>query len=151
MEITVEWLSLDGKTLIRKWEGKWEFNGIWCAWIFITFRSYLLIYLRRGNIPASDAEDSNQTGNKMCGKSKKQRKVKIRTALHMQHEFMTCELAHKYRMSDQRSIPGRDGIFFRHRVQTDSGAHPASYTVGIGGSFSRVKAAGAWSWPLISV
>jgi hypothetical protein len=32
-----------------------------------------------------------------------------------------------------------------HRVQTGSGAHPASYTIGTGGSFPGDKAAGAWS------
>jgi hypothetical protein len=37
-----------------------------------------------------------------------------------------------------------------HVVQTGSGAHPASYPMGTGGSLSEVKAAGAWSWPLIS-
>jgi len=35
-----------------------------------------------------------------------------------------------------------------HRVQTGSGAHPASYPMGTGGSFSEGKAAGTWSWPL---
>jgi hypothetical protein len=32
---------------------------------------------------------------------------------------------------------------FLHVVQTGSGAHPASYTMGTGGSFSGGKAAGA--------
>jgi len=32
-----------------------------------------------------------------------------------------------------------------------SGAHPASYPVGIGCSFPGDIAAGAWSWPLSSV
>jgi hypothetical protein len=43
-------------------------------------------------------------------------------------------------------IPGRgsEGDFFlRHRVQTGSGAHPASYPVGTGGSFLEGKAVGA--------
>jgi hypothetical protein len=35
------------------------------------------------------------------------------------------------------------GNFFLHRVQTDSGTHPASYPVSTGGSFPGVKAAGA--------
>jgi hypothetical protein len=38
-----------------------------------------------------------------------------------------------------------------HRVQKDSEAHPASYSMGTGGSFSGGKAAGAWSWPLTSI
>jgi hypothetical protein len=38
-----------------------------------------------------------------------------------------------------------------HRVQTDSGAHPASYQMGAGGSFPGSKEAGAWSWPLTSI
>jgi len=35
-----------------------------------------------------------------------------------------------------------------HRVQTGSGVHPVSYTMTTRASFSGVKAAGAWSWPL---
>jgi hypothetical protein len=35
-----------------------------------------------------------------------------------------------------------------HRVQTGSGAHPASYVMGTGGSFPDDKEAVAWSWPL---
>jgi len=38
------------------------------------------------------------------------------------------------------------GCFFR--VQTGSGAHPASYATGTGGPFPPVKAAGRWTWPL---
>jgi hypothetical protein len=36
-------------------------------------------------------------------------------------------------MDNRASIPGRvnDGISFCHRVQTGSGAHPASYPMGI--------------------
>jgi len=32
-----------------------------------------------------------------------------------------------------------------------SGAHPASYPMGIRGSFPGDKAAGAWNWPLTSI
>jgi len=38
-----------------------------------------------------------------------------------------------------------------NRVQNGSGAHPASYPMGTGGSFLGGKAAGAWSWPLASI
>jgi len=34
---------------------------------------------------------------------------------------------------------------------TGSGAHPASYPMGTGGSFLGGKAAGSWSWPLTSI
>jgi hypothetical protein len=45
-------------------------------------------------------------------------------------------------------IPAGAGNFFLlHRVQTGSGAHPASYPMGTGGSLSEGKAAGAWNWP----
>jgi hypothetical protein len=38
------------------------------------------------------------------------------------------------------SIPGRGKEFFLfHSVQTSSGAHPASYPMGTGGSFPGVK------------
>jgi hypothetical protein len=43
-------------------------------------------------------------------------------------------------MDDCRSIPGRGGNFSLHCwVQTGSGAHPASYPLGIRGSFLGVK------------
>jgi hypothetical protein len=50
-------------------------------------------------------------------------------------------------------LPGRvTGKFSLHRcVQTGSGANPASSPMGIGGSFTGVKAAGPWSWPLTSI
>jgi hypothetical protein len=40
---------------------------------------------------------------------------------------------------------------FHSRVQTFSGAYPASYPTGVRGSFPVGKAAGAWSWPLTSI
>jgi hypothetical protein len=46
---------------------------------------------------------------------------------------------------------GAGNFSLRHCVQTGSGAHPASYPMRIRGSFSVGKAAGAWSWPLISI
>jgi len=49
-------------------------------------------------------------------------------------------------------FPAAAGNFsFHHRVQNGSGAYPASYLMGIGGSFPGGKAAGAWSWPLTSI
>jgi len=48
-------------------------------------------------------------------------------------------------------FPGCAGnVPLRHHVDTGSGAHPASYTMGTGGSLARGKAAEAWSWPLTS-
>jgi hypothetical protein len=40
---------------------------------------------------------------------------------------------------------------FHYRVQTGSGAHPASYLMSIGGSFPGGKADEAWNWPLTSI
>jgi len=49
-------------------------------------------------------------------------------------------------------FPARIGNFsLRHRVQTGSGAHPASYITGTGCSFPEGTAAKAWSWPLTSI
>jgi len=45
--------------------------------------------------------------------------------------------------------PARDGHFsLQHRVQTDSGAHPASYPMGNTGAFPGGKAAVVLSWQL---
>jgi hypothetical protein len=53
------------------------------------------------------------------------------------------------RSDDSGSIPGGgEEFFFRHHVQTGSGAHPASYPMGTGGSFPGDKAAGAKGSPL---
>jgi hypothetical protein len=41
-----------------------------------------------------------------------------------------------------------ENFSFHHRIQTGSGAHPASYPVDNRGSFPGAKAAGSWSWPL---
>jgi len=40
---------------------------------------------------------------------------------------------------------------FRQRVQTGSGAHPASYPAGTWGTYTEGKAAGVWSWQLTSI
>jgi len=40
-------------------------------------------------------------------------------------------------------FPAGKGNSFRHRVQTVSGAHPASYPMGAGGSFPGVKRPGS--------
>jgi len=34
-----------------------------------------------------------------------------------------------------------------NRIQTETGAQPASYPMGTGGSYPGDKAAGTWSWP----
>jgi len=48
-------------------------------------------------------------------------------------------------LDDRGSFPGRERniyIYLRHRVQAGSGAHPASYPVDTGGTFSGVKRPG---------
>jgi hypothetical protein len=52
--------------------------------------------------------------------------------------------------------PGIDSLWARdfslvQSLRTDSGAQPASYPMGTGGSFPGGKAAGACSWPLTSI
>jgi len=39
-------------------------------------------------------------------------------------------------------------FFLRQRIQTGSGAHPASYSMGTGGSYPWGKTAGERYWPL---
>jgi len=59
-----------------------------------------------------------------------------------------------YGLDDRGSVLCRsnDGNFsLCHCVQTDSGAHPASYLVDTGGCYPRGKAASAWNWPLTSI
>jgi hypothetical protein len=52
------------------------------------------------------------------------------------------------RDSRVRFRAGAGNFSLHHRVQTGSGAHPASYPMGTWGSFLGGKATGAWSWPL---
>jgi hypothetical protein len=47
-------------------------------------------------------------------------------------------------------VPVRSRISLLHVVQTGSGTHPASYSMGTRGSFPGGKSAAAWNWPLIS-
>jgi hypothetical protein len=46
---------------------------------------------------------------------------------------------------------GAENFSLSHRVQDDSGAHPASYPMSTRGSFPGGKAAGSWSGPLTSI
>jgi len=45
---------------------------------------------------------------------------------------------------------GAGNFSLRHCVQTGSGAHPLSSSMGTRGSLPGSKAAGTWSWPLTS-
>jgi hypothetical protein len=67
--------------------------------------------------------------------------------LYLCHIWRWSDLM-KYKCGRPGSIPGRD-FFLRHCIQTDSGVHPASYTLGTGGSFPGGKAVGAWSYTSI--
>jgi hypothetical protein len=46
-----------------------------------------------------------------------------------------------------RFLAGEGDFSLLHNVQTSSGAHPASYRMGIGGSLTWGKATGEWRWP----
>jgi len=49
-------------------------------------------------------------------------------------------------------IPAGAGNFsLRHRVQTGSGTHPASYPTGTRGSFLGGKVTRAWNSPIYSI
>jgi hypothetical protein len=50
-----------------------------------------------------------------------------------------------------RVAAGTGNFSLHHSVQTGSGAHLASYTVGTRDSFAGGKEAGAWSWPLTCI
>jgi hypothetical protein len=53
-------------------------------------------------------------------------------------------VAFNLRMGSRVRFPaGAGNVSLHHRVQNGSGAHPASYPVGTGGSFPGGKAAGA--------
>jgi hypothetical protein len=53
------------------------------------------------------------------------------------------------RAIEVRSPAEAKNFYFNLCVQTGSGAHPASCTMGTGGTFPGGKsAAGAWRWPL---
>jgi hypothetical protein len=49
--------------------------------------------------------------------------------------------------SNTRNMKERIKMSLLHNVQTGSGAHPASYTMGTGSAFPEGKAAEAWSSP----
>jgi hypothetical protein len=59
-------------------------------------------------------------------------------------------IALRYRLDDRgsrvRFPAGAENFSLHHRVQNGSGAKPASYAMGTGGSFPGGNAAGAWSY-----
>jgi hypothetical protein len=86
------------------------------------------------------------------------RTLKPHSTLH-RYILVTALPAYRNRYStdyglDKRGVgvrvPVGSRIFSSHVVQTGSGAHPASYPMGTWGSFPGGKAAGEWSWPLVS-
>jgi hypothetical protein len=74
----------------------------------------------------------------------------IHAYLQMKRLWKCDEIFYRYRGSGVRFLAGAGNFSLHNRVQNGSGAHPASYPMGIGGSFSGCKAAGASSWPLTS-
>jgi hypothetical protein len=68
--------------------------------------------------------------------------------------YSSVDIATGYGLDDQMigvRFPTEAGNFSLHnRVHNDSAAHPASYPMGTESSFPGSKAAGAWSWPLLS-
>jgi len=48
-------------------------------------------------------------------------------------------------------VINRVGIFLRHHFEAGSGSLLASNEMGTKGSFLKIKAAGACSWPLTSI
>jgi hypothetical protein len=65
----------------------------------------------------------------------------------------TAGLAQRYRagLGVFESRKGAGNLSLHHRLQTSSGAHPASYPTGTRGSFPGGKVVGALSWPLVSI
>jgi hypothetical protein len=62
--------------------------------------------------------------------------------LLIQNSFRFVGTARGYGMDEPGSIPSSARFSLLHSVQTDSGAHPASYPTGTGDSFPGGKAAG---------
>jgi hypothetical protein len=60
-------------------------------------------------------------------------------------------IATGYGLNARVRFPAVKDFSLLHSIQTDSGAHPASYPMGTGGSFPGGKAGEAWSWPLASI
>jgi hypothetical protein len=58
------------------------------------------------------------------------------------HVVVLLYTSHCDRMIGVRFPAGAGNFSLRHRVQTGSGVQPASYPMGIGGSFPEGKAAG---------
>jgi len=82
---------------------------------------------------------------------------------YVEKYFTSCRIDSRFNVVDvaaelragrpkQRgSMSGRSKrLYFHQNVQIGSEAHPASYSVGTGGSFPGCKTVGAWSWKLTS-
>jgi hypothetical protein len=73
--------------------------------------------------------------------------------MYIESRDSTVGIATGYGLDDQGvevRVPEGARIFTFPCRQIGSGAHPASYPMGNGGSFPGGEAAGAWSWPLTS-
>jgi hypothetical protein len=88
----------------------------------------------------------------------------FRTLTHSEHKWSSiasygwwAEIAQWYSTglwtgwAGIRVATGTGNLSPHPRVQTGSGTHPASYSMGTSGSFPGGKAAGAYSWPLTSI
>jgi hypothetical protein len=66
---------------------------------------------------------------------------------HFDYEYNSVGIALGYGLDDQgsrvRFLAGAGNFSLHHRLQNDSGAHPASYPMGTRSSFPWGKAAGA--------
>jgi hypothetical protein len=76
-------------------------------------------------------------------------------AVNILTTWMTKEdYVHRSKLTGQsgvRAPAGAGNFSLHHRVQTNSGAHPASYPMGTRSSFPGTKAACVWGWPLTSI
>jgi hypothetical protein len=72
----------------------------------------------------------------------------IRTVLNNEFLFKrgsSVSIVSRLRDGRLKKVRGKEFFSLRHRVQTSSGAYPASSIMGTGASFPRAKAAGSWN------
>jgi hypothetical protein len=101
--------------------------------------------------------DEEENSDAAVGKQTLAVHLTIQSVFWLNHRGSTsamCVCFHKLQhvATHHDSITDRDKRFFATpKVQTDSGAHPASYSMELAGSFTRGKRARTWNYPLTSI
>jgi hypothetical protein len=119
-------------------------SQIWTEWFRIHYRGYKFLFTINTKLRSNRISNISELLSAIHD-----------NILHCISRNSSVSTALGYGLDDRGSriqfLAVAGDFSLHHRVQNGSGAHPASYPMGIGGSFPGSKAAGVWNWPLTSI